>query len=906
MLGRHWFFSSTKGNPNLLGLSSPSGAFLYASGAISGEETSMESLSQDPKVFLAFRFHANFYHSYRGDSVDELGFGKDIRIIRKIIEVFDDFNADDVPARGTWDIENYFSLETIMPKHCPDILESLKRRVDEGKDEVQLMSYNNGLISAHTASEFDEAVGRAVSNDANSGVRDIFGSFAPMVRPQEMMYTPMHLKLYPRHGVEYISLFYSSVPFNAFSNFIRPLPLEQRFNPLTLSYPGIEETMTLVPAHNHGDIADNVSLRWWLKRIRRKQIAMAEPRDLLLLIDADADDEFWYGFDWPVVSSVLAAAQGIRGLIASVRDLDFVAFTTPGEYVKTHPPVGEIRIGQDTADGSFDGLSSWAEKWSNHRLWTGIERSRILELQTRRVMSSLGANPDEREMEKLLEESREARLKSLSTTHFGLASPVVNRTRLRTVSELLDGAVGKASRAFDLGAERVLQGAADQTDSLGFSLVDYVRGVSTDAVRYSPKPSRALVRLPLLLSSPTAGGVRLLGAEGEVHPAGLRSIADRSAAASSELLFVTAMDGEERRDFHIDLSAGADHAAAGMPVSLGETSLENGLLTLRFDQAMHPVGFGCSGVELADGLWMRSAVNYAGRIAEASRWEIAEREVLGDGLVGFLKLRAEIAFRADGEKRVGIEREFLLASGLPYLYVTTRVVYPETHSKNFDEGRARALEREYDGNWREVMPCEIRPALFGNRERPLRVWKHNHLDHVSHYDLDYGAFSRNEEIDSFNNHVTHGWVAVTDGEKGVLVAQTAEVNASLAFCPMRTRTTRRGTRIFLNPFGSYHGRQLHYPTAFTGLGKLVGTMLGESLNPLAPSYNDQSEEFSQLIAPYAGDQPPEEIRNDVEAFAYPYAILSRSRAILPPRHRRWSYQDREGGSEQREQGGATT
>jgi hypothetical protein len=201
------------------------------------------------------------------------------------------------------------------------------------------------------------------------------------------------------------------------------------------------------------------------------------------------------------------------------------------------------------------------------------------------------------------------------------------------------------------------------------------------------------------------------------------------------------------------------------------------------------------------------------------------------------------------------------------------------------------------------MPCEIRPALFGDRERPLRVWKHNHLDHVSHYDLDYGGFSRNEEIDSFNNHVTHGWVAVTDGKKGMLVAQTAEVNASLAFCPMRTRATRRGTRVFLNPFGSYHGKQLSYVTAFTGLGKLIASMVAESLDPFAPSYNGQSEEFSQLIAPYAGDEPPEQIRNDAEAFAYPYAILSRSGAIQPPRHRHWKYQEREGGSGRSGRGG---
>lgn len=856
----------------------------------------MTSHSQQPTISLAFRFHANFYHSYRGDTPDEYGFGKDIRIIRKIIEVFDEMNADGVPVRATWDIENYFSLETIMPKHCPDIIESLKRRVAEGRDEVQVMSHNNGLISAHTASEFDAAVGRAITNDAGSGLRDLFGEFAPMVRPQEMMYTPMHLKLYPRHGVEYISLYYSAVPFNAFSNFVRPLPFEQRFNPLTLTYPGVDETMTLLPAHNHGDIADNVSLRWWLKRLRRSQLSMAEPRDLILLIDADADDEYWYGFEWPVVTRLLAAARGIQGLLENVRDLDFVEFTTPGEYVKTHPALGEISIGQDTADGSFDGLSSWAEKWSNHRLWTGVERSRIAELQTRRLMSSLGAGRDCGDMERLLEDSREARLRSLSTTHFGLASPVVNRTRLQTVSELLSESVSKASRAFEMGAERVLDEAADRGDSPDFSLLDYVRGISTDAVSYSPKPSRALIRLGLSSSAPEAGGVRLLGADGKAQPAGLRSIAGEGGNASSELLFVSSMEGEERKDFRIEFSDQDDHGAPlDEPVTLEARSLQNGLVTLRFDEALQPVGLRSSGFELADGPLLRSAVNYHGRIAEASRWELMAKGVLGSGLVGFVALKAVIRFRAGGEKRVVIERELLLASGLPYLYATTRVVYPETRSKNFNEQKARALEREYDGHWREVMPCEIRPALFGAPHRPLRVWKHNYFDHVSHYDLDYETFSRNEELDSFNNHVTHGWVAATDREKGVLVAQTADVNASFAFCPMRTRKTQRGTRIFLNPFGSYHGKQLSYVTAFTGLGKIIGEVMGESLAPLAPSYNGESEEFSQLIAPYAGDEPPEQIRNDAEAFAYPYAVLSRAGRVAPPRHRRWTYRDAEPG-----------
>ncbi len=836
----------------------------------------------NPRIFLAFRFHTSFYHSYRGDTPDELGFGKDIRIIRKIIAVLDKFNVDGVPVRGTWDIENYFSLEKIMPEYCPDIIESLKRRTAQAKDEIQMMSYNNGLINAHTAAEFDGAIGKAITNSAGSGLRDVFGTFAPMVRPQEMMYTPMHLKLYRHHGVESISLFYSAVPFNAFSNF-KPLPFEQRYNPLTLTYPGIQESMTLVPAYNHGDIADNISLRWWLKRLRRKQLSMTEPKDLLLLIDADADDEYWYGYDWPIVSNLLTAAQGIRGLVESVCDLDFVTFTTPGEYVKTHPSVGTITIGQDTADGSFDGFSSWAEKWSNHQLWTGVERSRILELQTRQLMSLPGTNDDREQVEHLLKASCDDRLKVLSTTHFGLSSPVMNAPRLQIGVNLVHAAVEQASRAFEVAAGNI---SATRGRAV-FALFDYARGVSTEIVQYKEKPSRALVRVPLSVPDPSTAGVRLLDATNTVHPTAIRPI--ERGDVNSELLFVTSMKGDARKDFRIDFSGTS--SSVQKPVSAEKGLLANEFITLRFNEDMQPTSLMHSGIEMADGAFIRSAVNYAGHIAEALRWTSTETSVLGNGLIGLVKVRSEILFKAGGAKRVEIVREFVLASNLPYLYVDTHITYPQTHSNNYSKNKARALEQEYDGNWREVMPNEIRPTLFGRPGKPLRVWKHNYLGHVSHYDLDYGEFSRNEEIDSFNNHITHGWVAVTDRDRGLLVAQTADVNASFAFCPMRTRTTAQGTRILLNPFGSYYGKQWHYATAFSGLGKFLAVQMAESLDPLAPSYNGRSERFSLLIAPYSGDEPPEEIRADAEAFAYPYAVLSHSETIKQPQHRRWSYPD---------------
>jgi hypothetical protein len=59
------------------------------------------------------------------------------------------------------------------------------------------------------------------------------------------------------------------------------------------------------------------------------------------------------------------------------------------------------------------------------------------------------------------------------------------------------------------------------------------------------------------------------------------------------------------------------------------------------------------------------------------------------------------------------------------------------------------------------------------------------------------------------------------------------------------------------------------------------------MSSFAPSFNGRSEELALLLAPYLGDAPPEEMRRDAEAFAYPYAVVSRSEMVQAPRHRAW-------------------
>jgi hypothetical protein len=288
---------------------------------------------------------------------------------------------------------------------------------------------------------------------------------------------------------------------------------------------------------------------------------------------------------------------------------------------------------------------------------------------------------------------------------------------------------------------------------------------------------------------------------------------------------------------------------------------------------------------------LRSALRYDRRIHEIAMWRVAESRVLGAGLVGVITTEGRVPLTAPGAPAFVVRREYLLVAGLPYLYVTTSVTYPQTPPHAPDAGLVRRLGRSYDDRWQEVMPCEVRPRLFGSATRPLRVWKHNYLDHVSSYDLDYGSFSRNRTLDSFNNHITHGWVAVSDGDRGLLIAHSADGASSFAFCPMRLKAPQghldAAYRISLNPFGSYWGRQLHYPTARTGLGRAAAVHMAETLRPWAPSYNGQTETFRLMIAPYAGDAPPEQVQNDAAAFSYPYITISPSDVVLPAPHTRW-------------------
>lgn len=356
------------------------------------------------KVHIAFGFHLNLYHSFREDTNDQKGFAGDIRVIRNTIGALNRCNDKGIPVKGTWDIENAFSLEETLPAYADDIILSLQERTKKG-DEHILMGYNNGALSAMTKTELETSISWAISNKKGSGIKDLFGAYEPLVRPQEIMFSPSQTQTYRELGINALCLYYSSIPFDGFRTLIPLLPEKYAFNPLNYRYR--ESSITVIPTYNNGDLIDYGSLGFLAHRLHSIQEI---DTDVLIFINMDADSEFWYGYPFPV--NKLPNLSGLEGLIRDAADIPFVVFDTPGNYIKTHPPLKDISFTHDIADGNFDGYSSWSEKPFNRQIWTRLERARVLKPKLGRA-----------------EEQFQKRIRLLSTTHFGLSTPHLNIRR---------------------------------------------------------------------------------------------------------------------------------------------------------------------------------------------------------------------------------------------------------------------------------------------------------------------------------------------------------------------------------------------------------------------------------------------------------------------------------------------
>ncbi|MEJ2736976.1 MAG: fibronectin type III domain-containing protein [Anaerolineae bacterium] len=830
------------------------------------------------KVYVMLGFHTSFHHSWRGDTPDEAGFGTDIRVVRQILRLLAQAKARGQEARSYWDLDVYWTLQQIIPHHAPDILKGIRQRVQAGHDEIVLGPYNNGANHAATESELRAAVAYAFENPYGSGLRQIFGRVSTLYRPQEGMYTAGQNAILLDEGVSGLVLYYAAVPFNALSTFVPALPPEQRYNPLWLRAQPDEPPVVLWPCISPPDLVENVSLEALLLKLRRLQTSGQVQSDLLVHLNFDADGETWLPVDIPGALAWFPNTGGLVEYIQVVNRYPWAEFTVPSEYGASHPPQGEVLVRQDLADGGFDGNYSWAEKYTSLCNWTALEQSRLHTYRADALARRFPGPVAERLHHRLWEGADSVffqRLVGLTTTHFGMSTPVINEERQAKAGRLLGRARDRAAEA-EREAARTISRASRTEGEESLYVFEAYRPACEG--QQAEGAVQAVVRLPLILP-PGIGAVRVEAAEGKPVAASLvdpRPLLDGRLAG--ELLLADRFHPTGSRLYRVAA------APTGQSGRQSPNRLRNRWLDLRLSAETGVASLTYDGHQVGAERFLEPFITYRGG-RRPQRWRPYGYRIADlsgeqwDGL-SRARLRTQIVMDTPhGLATSDLTYTFTLFDHLPYLLLDVAVEYARTRSEDAIQTLQQQLRRLLDLRWIEVAPCQLNPEITGGTvtpaDRRLRIWKHNYLGVTSHYDLDYGRINpRNRDLDSFNHQVTAGWVAVSDGQLGLLLAESAEHMASMAFCPMRLREREGVQRLSLNPFGSYHGRQLDYRhLGGNGLGAEFTTAASGSLRPNGPSFNGQRLAFSLLLAPYAGDEPPAQIQADAWSYFYSAGVI---------------------------------
>jgi hypothetical protein len=831
------------------------------------------------KVYVAFGFHVNLYHSFRNDTNDESGFGQDIRVIRHIIDTLDQFNDQGVPVKGVWDFDNLFSLEERLPQFAPDIIENIGRRVEGGRDEIILMSYNNGLASAMTRQELTDAIQWAVSNPWGSGVRDIFNTYSPIVRPQEMMTTPGNFQLYRELGIKAVSLYHSATPFDAFRVFSRPLSMTEAHNPIEYRNPHTGESMTIIPTYNIGDLVENVSLNHWVQRLRRLQNSGDIEHDVLIYINYDADSQFWSGIDlsWPL--DRLPNTDGLAGLVNEIKDKDYVRFTTLDGYLKDHPPVGTFYFGQDTADGSFDGYDSWAEKVNAQQYWTRIEHHRRIHAMADKAKAWIPQPPIREQMEKLLNDLYRMRLRALSTTNFGMATPYLAPGR-------------------ELAMDQLLYQMDQSAHVLTKLIVDALKPKDTEEIMpvddrkfHEPLDTFLLINLQESRNPSSGRFFHSFLPPGE-YGAQSFFIADHQGRRFPAKLLQQSID-------HIE-----DHPSTGTFFVPHQNQLEDGIYTLLVDRrqqckadapdfSTEPFGNNTIEMDFTQNGHVASIryngekkvgagslipyIVYEGKINAPQK---LSRKTAATACQGVLATRVTGKWHGPGGRthQPGmVDYTFSIMDELPYLFLYGHMTYPRTYRSRVIKADTPALAHLTDSRWHEAAPAEIRFAHRTDTHDPLRILKHNYLGVTSSYDVDYFRHSKkNLSLDSINNHITSAYVAMVAGDRAMAVAMDTHVRSNFAFAPLKTvwEAKQSTFAVKANPFGTYHGRQYVHPTWGNRQGYESALASGEQFYSSAPTYNGATSTFALMLAFFNSNKMPEKIKNDLLAYARAPITLS--------------------------------
>ena len=696
----------------------------------------------------------------------------------------------------------------------------MKERVKKHGDENIIMGYSNGALGAMNEEEFEASIELAVTNEQKSGLQDIFGEYEKIVRPQEVMFTPSQVSLYNKTGVKALCLYYSCVPFDAFRTIVPKLPDEIAFNPVKYTYKG--ESMTIIPTYSNSDVCDAGCLRAWVKELHAKQESGEINSDMFIFINMDADSVFWETMNIPLIKGKIANTDGINGLVREVADLDFVIYDTPGGYIKDHKPIGEISFTQDTADGNFAGYASWAEKPYNRKIWTAVERAR--------AMSKVNAKSD------FDSPSFKDRVLLLSTTHFGLATPVLNIQREKKANELAKKIIEEESTALEKTKKLTLYNISDSN----FQCVQ------------------------LKVNSDIKNAAQIKLSAKDLEDYAIIPMDDDMQSVFAMMKFKNARD-----KYEISVSSKPETITPQTDYSLKTDNLE-----MRFSVHGNLYSVFANGKKIGDENFLKSFITY-----DKTQYYFENISASALSLGGSAKgIRVSGIINLPEQTEQGnFTFDFFTMKSSGAIFVKTTVNYPYTPETTSISTENSSLGRYSDMNWKEAVPFQLTPDLGGD----ISVIKRNFMDDISSFRTQSfpECDEKNKKIYSFNHQLTAGLIGLTNGETGIAIANARQVLNSMAHCPMRLDEDKT---VHMSPFGTYYGPQRHHWGRANDEILATYVLVTPQGKSLAPAYNGNSETAMMGIFAFEGAQPEGEELKEILAFADGAVAADNEEGILIP------------------------
>ncbi len=751
------------------------------------------------KVFISPRFVLNFSDVNLDNLEEEVN--SQILVLEQIFYVLGRLNSEGVFVKSTFCIENSFTLDYLI-KNRPDILAKIKERVKMG-DEIEAMGYSGTVLNLCNKEELDFALKWLVSNEKGTGLNDVFGSFSPIIRTANFNMSPNLISHLKSIGLYAMSLSYTRVPKTTITSFIDELSTVERYNPITYVNKNTMEKIVGLLSISSSDIFSFFTLSSYLKNIYSDKNFIKSEKDVLVLVDFVLSSKMYFGFKAKIEVGknqfMKISGKGLYKMLKKLQNLDFVNFTTPYEYLKTHDPIAEIDVSLDLFEGKFEGLSSITEKHQSTQIFTLIERARAISHRAKQK-----AIDKKIDITNLLNESIEKRVLALSSSSFSPANDEIFESNFKRAVELSTQSLNLAQEAYD----KVKDEKTDQI-TLEFDN-DYF---------YSTESVDGLVKLS------REGKTEKYLSNNTLLPSFLSPF-DKSnyvIADGKSNLKLTPIEMVE-----VECLMASDNKIQNQFIKIEQ--IPYGAVKIFY-----------KGNEIVK-RGFRPQIKFKNKLIRGVHESVTCANI---SCGQTMKIEGKIQIKGFEEGRYTYI--FTLLSNIPSVYVNGEIVYPVPKSQ---------IEKK---NFVEVLPMELFLDLSSTPSKGFKVTYHNFLGDQKLVSLSNTILSQNKNIDSLNNFATAGYLAISDGERGILVGENLNEDFNFAFCPIRIHNNLGDLTVKLNPFGTYHGKQLKNKLARTNVSSIVTQKRNKMFNSYAKTYAGQKNNFSLILSPFLGETPSDEM-----------------------------------------------